>query len=355
MEGDESRANLIMRIIEKSNGSFLWVHLVMQELEYTWSEEGVDEVLDEIPADMNQLYMRTLENMAKVGRTTKLAKSILTWTVCSSRLLTISELQCALKLDINESVPSLGSSISSTCGQLAFVDHRSRVQMIHQTARDFLFQENLESPFAVNRKEGHARLAVKCLEFLSGEQLKLSRSRMQKQKVNAKPSPIWEFALTNYACTYFSDHLYKCSSLQSEPWDALYTFLDNNVLQWIEQLARNQNLDGITLTAMNLKAYLERRAKYFPPLGQRFRVIQAWAIDLIRVSAKFRAHLLTSPSSIHRLIPPFCPADSIIAQTYTSPNRGLIVKGLRATKWDDCLTQINFHGAQATAVDHGDQ
>lgn len=355
VEGDASRAKLTKSIIEKSNGSFLWVHLVMQELEYTWSEEGVEEVLNETPADMNLFYTRLLENMSKTGRATKLAKAILTWTVCSSRLLTVTELQCALRLDINETVPNLGSSVASICGQLVFVDHRSRVQMIHQTARDFLLQENLESPFAVRREEGHAHLAVKCLEFLSGEQSRVPRSQWQKHELDTKLGSTWELALTDYASTHFSDHLYKCSSLHSEPWDALYTFLNSNVLQWIEELARKGDLESITQTAVNIKAYLERRAKYFAPIGQQFRVVQAWVVDLIRVTAKFRPQLLMSPPSIHNLIPPFCPTESIIAQIFSSPHRGLIVKGLRAAKWDDCLTQMNYDGAQAEAINHGDQ
>ena len=355
VEGDHSRVKLTKNIIEKSNGSFLWVRLVMQELEYTWSEEGVEEVLNEIPEDMNLLYTRTLANMSKSGRATRIAKAILTWTVCSSRLLTVIELQCALRLDINETVPNLGSSVASICGQLVFVDHRSRVQMIHQTARDFLLQENLESQFAVRRKEAHAHLAIKCLEFLSLEQSKVPRNQRQKQKLDTKLGSTWELALTDYASTYFSDHLHKCSSLQSEPWDALYTFLNSNVLQWIERLARKEDLESITQTAVNVKAYLERRAKHFAPIGQQFRVVQAWVVDLIRVIAKFRPQLLVSPSSIHNLIPPFCPTESIIAQNFSSPHRGLIVKGLRAAKWDDCLTQMNYDGAQATAVDHGDQ
>lgn len=106
---------------------------------------------------------------------------------------------------------------------------------------------------------------------------------------------------------------------------------------------------------MDLKAYLERRTKYFPPIGQQFLTVEAWSIDLIRVSVKFQTILLTSPSSIYWLIPPMCPAESIIAKTFTSPHRGLTVKGSHSRNWDDCLTQIDFHSSQAIAIDHGDR
>ena len=115
------------------------------------------------------------------------------------------------------------------------------------------------------------------------------------------------------------------------------------------------DLHYITRTATNIKAYLERRAKYFPRVDQQVQTVEAWSVDLIRVCAKFRPSLLTSPSSIHRLIPPMCPAESIIARQYTSSHRGLTVKGLKAKSWDDCLTQINYRGAQATVAAYGDR
>ncbi len=353
VEDDESRANLTNRILEKSDGSFLWVRLVVEELEHTWSEEAIEEVLNDVPANMNLFYMRTLEKISKASRATKLAKAVLTWTVCALRPLTLSEMQCALKIDVNETVLSLDRSVSSICGQLVFVDQQSRIQMVHQTARDFLLREGLNSEFAISRADGHARLAVKCLEFLSGDGFKSQRA--QKKTLAIKPRPAKDSALVDYACTFFSDHLYRASSLQLEPWDALYDFLSRNVLPWIEYLANTGDLYYITRTAMNFKAYLARRAKYFPPIGHQFQTVEAWSVDLIRVSARFRTSLLTAPSSIYWLIPPMCPSESIISRRFTSPNRGLAVKGAIAKTWDDCLTRISYRDSQATATDYGDR
>lgn len=352
VDDSNSRMNLFNRILTKSSGSFLWVRLVMQELECAWSEEAIEEVLNEIPGDMNQFYARSLENMSKVSRGTKLAKGIFTWTVCASRLLTLGELQCALKLDTNETVHNLEKSIAAICGQLVFVDQQSRVQMIHQTAKEFLLQEDLDSEFTVRNNEGHMRLAVKCLEFLSGNHFKTFFT--QNQRLGIKSSLAKDFALADYACTFFSDHLYKCSSIESEPMNALEDFLNSNVLLWIEYLAKTGDLDHITRTAMNMKAFLERRSKYFPPIGQQFQTVEAWSIDLIRVSAKFRTVLLTSPSSIYWLIPPMCPSESIIARKFASPHRGITLHGMSVSTWDDCLSRIDYNSSQATAIDHGD-
>ena len=351
VKDDRSLISLTENILTKSRGSFLWVRLVLHELEITWAEELVEEVLNEIPADMNLLYKKILDDLPKMSRNTKLAKSILTWTVCALRPLTLLEMQSALKIDINETVQNLEKSISSICGQLIFIDHRSRIQIIHQTAADFLLKEDLCSEFSVKKVNGHGRLAVKCLEFLSGSHFKAMKGRQQKLANTARQAN--EFVLADYACTFFSDHLCKSSSLQSEPWDALTHFLSTNILLWIEHLAKTGDLSYITRAAINIKAYLTRRAEHFPPIGQQVQTVDAWTVDLIRLSAKYRPYLLALPSSIYWLVPPMCPSESIIARKFASPHRGLVVKGLKSKTWDDCLTRFNYRDAIATAVASG--
>lgn len=353
VQGDKNLASLTDRILTKSGGSFLWVRLVIHELENTWAEEVIEQVLNEIPDDMNLLYKKILNDMSKTSRTTKLAKAILTWTVCAMRPLTLSEMQCALKIDLNETIHNLDRSISSLCGQLVFVDQRSRIQIIHQTAAQFLLHEDLHSEFAVSKVDGHARLAIRCLEFLSGNQFKTPRGRWQK--LANKPRLSDDSVLADYASTFFSDHLYRTSSLHSEPWEALNHFLGSSVLSWIEHLAKTGDLYYITRTAINLKAYLARRAEHFPPICQQSQTADAWTVDLIRLSAKFSAHLLALPSSIYWLIPPLCPSESMIARKFASPHRGLIVRGLTSKTWDDCLIRFSYRDSRATAITYGDR
>jgi WD40 repeat protein len=363
---DENRKILQDRIIAKSAGSFLWVRLVVQELEHTFSEEAIEDVLNEVPPDMNQLYARILASMTKEIRGTNLARAILTWSVCVSRPLSVHELQYALKLDINETVHNLERSIASICGQLIFVDHSSRVQIIHQTARDFLLQQLQIPQFSIQKKQSHTRLASICLQFLTGDWFK--NQHLQGQKVTpalyagaslmkrGKPDDTrLKSAFADYACHFFSDHLYKSSSQDSSSLGTLCSFLNKNILSWVEYIARTGDLSYLTLTAKNMKAFLERRTKYFPPISREVETVEAWATDLIRVTAKFRTQLLASPSSIYSLIPPICPSDSIIAQTYSARQRGLLIKGLKAQTWDDCLARIDFHCAQTTAVAHGER
>ena len=348
----ESSGILEERLLRKSAGSFLWVRLVVQELEHTFSEEAIEDVLNEVPADMNLLYTRTLEGIANMSRGTRLAKAILTWTACASRPLRLNEMQCALKLDINETVHNLERSIASVCGQLVFVDQSSRIQMIHQTARDFLLQQGLNSIFAVSKAESHTHLALICLRFIAGDYFKITR--FQKQKPTVKPGASVDSAFANYACTFFSDHILKSLPAEQSLIDALCEFLGSNVLSWVEHISRTGDLYHITRTATNLKAYIGQRATYSFLVSKQVEIIKAWIVDLIRVSAKFRTNLLTSPSSIYWLIPPLCPSESIIARTCRSRQGGLLAVGMSAETWDDCLARIDYRGFQATAIAHGD-
>jgi WD40 repeat protein len=364
IDDGESRANLEDRIITKSAGCFLWVRLVIQELERAFSKEAREDVLNKVPQGMNQIYARILTNMAKLGPGTEIAKAILTWSICASRPLSLCEVQHALTLDIRQTVSNLEKSIPLICGQLVFVDHNSRVQVIHQTARDFLLQQKLDPKFAINRQESHTRIAFTCLKFLSGDWFKGQRRQRQKAATRLIPglsdltnpeNSVQEAAFADYACHFFSDHLYRSSSANPDSLECLWSFLNRNVLSWIEYIARTGDLSSLTRTAKNMRAFLERRAQHFPPISRQVDGVEAWITDLIRVSAKFRTQLLASPSSIHSLIPPMCPSDSIIARTYSTPQRGILVKGLTKQTWDDCLTRIDFHDAQTSAIANGER
>lgn len=227
--------------------------------------------------------------------------------------------------------------------------------MIHQTAKDYLLKETSQSGFAVRKARENMHIAIKCLELLSGDAFKTTKPRTKKFGSKVATSATNNTALVDYACCYFSDHLYKSSSADTETMDALYEFLKTNVLNWIEHLATSAGTYHIPRAAANVMAYLERRAKYYPPIGRQIQTVEAWMLDLIRVSAKFQANLQACPSSIHHLIPPMCPTKTIIHQTFHSPHRGLTVKGIAPATWDDCLFQTDYKGSQSTAINHGEK
>ncbi|KAK2744313.1 hypothetical protein FQN55_006827 [Onygenales sp. PD_40] len=350
-DDDEGREKLKSKILQKACGSFLWVSLVVKELGQVYSEEGAEEVLNEVPTDMNKVYARMLEGPANNPRAAKLARSIFMWTLLALRPLKVDELQFAIKLDTDQTVHNLDRSVPAICGQLAYVNQRNEVEIIHQTAKAYLLQQEEYPSIAVKKPQFHDRIALLCLKLLSGDFIKELRPFLTKSSYTSIPGS----GFADYACESFSGHLQKCSSENSVTWDLLFKFLENNVLLWVEYLATKKSLRPISQTAKNLQAYLRRRIKYLPPFCSQARTLESWINDLIRLSAKFGANLSLSPSSIHTLIPAMCPTESVVSETYGPRHRGLSIRGLNNGTWDDCLVRIDYTTHQIVAVAQGDR
>lgn len=181
---DKDRAALVEKILRKSEGSFLWTVLVLNELSNSYDEEEINQTLEDLPRDMEPLYQRTLGSMTHATGGRKLTKAILTWVTCATRPLTTKELDGALKLDIKDNFPKLEKSIMALCGHMVTVEKFGKVQMVHGTAREFLLNEDLESEFAINKTEAHTRIARACLKYLTGEEMKPPRTTRRGSAMN---------------------------------------------------------------------------------------------------------------------------------------------------------------------------
>lgn len=344
---DEARQEMVKKILQKSAGCFLWVSLVLQELRQVHTSAEIRQVLNEVPSDMDELYSRILDSMSRAPYGKLLAKAIITWTVCAARPLTTHELHHALQIDINDSIDSVQKSITTSCGQLIYVDAQSRVQMVHQTARDFLLQQSTKLEFAIDKKLGHKRLAMACLQYLNGDEMKGPRHRkLSVSNVVRERCPF-----VTYASNSLFEHIPHVSSTDGDFLIALTKFLSSsNVLSWIEYIAKNSDLNRLIQTAKSFINYLQRRSKHMAPFGKEVVLVNSWATDLIRLVTKFGKYLSTSPSSIFHLIPPFCPPETAPKKQFAASTRGIAVHGLSATTWDDCLSTIVYQPLQASAL-----
>jgi len=350
VEEEADKRNLVEKLVTKSAGCFLWARLVLQELQSVYSEEQVEEVIDELPMEMSLLYERILGEMSRSVRETRLAKTLLAWAVCAVRPLHTSELTNAIKIGEGISVRSLEKSVQGLCGQLLHVDKTGYVQVMHMTTRTFLTDGSLGSEFAISKEEGNRRLALTCLNYLCGEEMRSPRNRTIVSISRGAKSPIAE-----YACMSFSEHLAMASSSDTSLFGALEKFLRSNVLTWIEYIAKSKkNLYHMTRTAKNLQRYLGRRAKHTPPLGEAYRYVNQWATDLVRLAAKFGRNLLDNPDSIYYLVTPLCPRDSAIHQQFADSHSGLTIAGVGKSAWEDSISYIDFRQNRAMSVAAGD-
>ncbi|KAH6855795.1 hypothetical protein B0I37DRAFT_300323 [Chaetomium sp. MPI-CAGE-AT-0009] len=347
---ERDRTALGAKILVKSKGCFLWTALVLNRMALAHGKEQINRVLDEIPHEMEPLYLGTLESMSRISENKDLAKAILTWAACAVRPLTVQELNGALVLEFKDEFPNLKESIVALCGQLVQVDKTGVVHMVHETAREFLLGGKLESEFAIDSTAAHTRLATTCFAVLASKEMKPPRTRRRgPSPTTSSPKP----PFVGYACEAFSHHLALSNPNNIDLCHSVHRFLGANVLSWIEVVAQKQDLSPLIRAAKNFEKYLAAAATVRTPLGEKMGIMISWPTDLVRIAARFGDAILAAPSAIHWVVLPFCPIDSAICQA-ASPGRKLSIAGLHSTQWDDRLVCLNFHREQTTAVCHGD-
>ena len=221
--------------------------------------------------------------------------------------------------------------------------------MLHETVREFLLEGQLDSEFAINRKEAHTRIARICLIYLTGDEMKPPRTGRRSATMNMRSKRI---PFSTYACSAVFSHLAKADPLANDVWILINRFLESNVLAWIEFLAQTQNLLPLIRAAKNLRSYVHACTVEMSPLGRPMQMLKGWTTDFVRIVARFADALITSPSSIYSVIIPLCPTESSIYQI-AKPARKMSVEGSTLPQWDDRLSCIDLREGQTSAVCYG--
>ena len=129
------------------------------------------------------------------------------------------------------------------------------IRLLHLSFREFLLdpQKQGKSPFWVDEKRTHQKLASRCLELMSGsgglhqDMCGLLgpgalRSEVDEQTVATRLPPDLQ-----YACRYWVDHL-KQSGQGIVDGDATHLFLRKHLLHWLEAMSLIRELS----TCINL-------------------------------------------------------------------------------------------------------
>lgn len=183
--------------MKKSNGVFLWVVLVVEELLDGWeaskSIAGLRTKLAAIPEDLDEFFTRMLRRIprSQLPETVAVFKCVL----AALRPLKLKELRVALAFgsdDVFKSIAEMNFSdkvirgddglerrVQSCCGGLIEITKQSSiVQCIHQTVVDYLFATDRlqsflahESAFTLTRC--HQYLLQACIRYLSVPELKI--------------------------------------------------------------------------------------------------------------------------------------------------------------------------------------
>ncbi|GJN71339.1 hypothetical protein PLICBS_005402 [Purpureocillium lilacinum] len=324
---------IVHQIVHKSQGIFLWVRFVVEEILLT--AHTIDGILD---------------GMSKMRESNKkLARAIIQNTVCAARPLRTRELQEILTPSFGR-LASLEYTIRKVCPHLIKVDETtSLVQPIHETVREFLLG-NPTSEFAVDSPSAHQYLAKVCLdmwmEAAFSEPISEQTSTLQNSVDMDDVHPLLRYA----AMTWF-EHVQ--TALIDEPLEAsVRQFLRTSVLFWIEAVGLLGDLSLLAMAALGLQAFAARSPLI--SLSDK-ELISGWSVDLVRIGPKYGRNILSCPFSVHRLLPPFCPTKTRIGSQFGAAGEVAVV-GAGMKSWDDCLAHITVgrEGETCKAVVCGD-
>lgn len=330
-------------VLGRAEGNFLWVRLVLEEVLDCHTEQDILEILEEIPSDMSELYRRMDDAIANNPKQSDqlLAQTLLQWTTCARRPLFLLELAQALQPEFPQFL-DLKRTIQDVCKQFILVDHNSRVALVHQTARDYLTKTPDSSMF-IDLKKGHERLFTRIMGLLLEPHLRLRMAQGKTAVQIAEP-------LLVYAATCWPYHLRHMNSSSEKALSLLFDFFSSTaVLTWAQTLAMLGEIEIFVKAAKTLTTFVGLRRKENAsknPLLHRIGDIdflEKWAVDLVRIAGKFSGHLLSDPSSIYKLIPPFCPDQSIIhMQFYKESTADIRIYGIINTSWSDSLAKMSL-------------
>lgn len=187
-------------LLEKAEGTFLWVALVCQELSSV-PQLDAKSLLEKTPSGLEPLYERMLDQVLhqKYEDRVERCRRILRLVTLAFRPLRLEEIAVFAKIPKSDL-----KDLVSYCGSFVAVRDET-VYLIHQSAKDYLSDGKGNSIFHSGWKDEHANISRLCLEVMSTT-LKKDMSRVAA----SLPSHV------RYACRYWVDHLRRASPAKQE-------------------------------------------------------------------------------------------------------------------------------------------
>ncbi|KAK0431477.1 hypothetical protein EV421DRAFT_168454 [Armillaria borealis] len=146
------RIRISSSLLEKANGMFRLVDCQLQSLVEVDFENDIDEILRNLPADLNSMYERIFQRVKSKGqRAVKIVQHTLWWLVGSHRQLRLEEVMEAVMVEMGRDSlntdlkPLSGEHLLEMCSSLVRYDTWiDRLTLSHASVQDFLFSDYLK-------------------------------------------------------------------------------------------------------------------------------------------------------------------------------------------------------------------
>ena len=131
------RAEVEATLLDRAQGTFLWVGFVMVELLKKNTSIEIIRALADFPPGLPAIYSRMLRQID--GQWRPVVTAILRWVVMAARPLTLPELTDAVQAPLTAGISRDQAMLDyiSLCGPILEV-RDEEVHLVHQSARDYL-------------------------------------------------------------------------------------------------------------------------------------------------------------------------------------------------------------------------
>ncbi|KAL6690798.1 hypothetical protein J3F84DRAFT_404179 [Trichoderma pleuroticola] len=217
---------------------FLLARYQMELIEDCDCDDEVQEALEDLPGDIDKMYVRILEKLADMvrnhGGRRQRQHAIIQWLVAAKRPLKLGELAEAVTIrpgqqELRKTGVVHGRRLTDICGPLVYINETTKeVTLCHFSVKEFLikdrFTEAVSDPshsrlysYRVDLQRAHEQLAISCLIYLSFETFK--KPYVDEDDLNRRRQ---ENCFLDYAAYHVGEHCKELSSCS----DSLVASLD---------------------------------------------------------------------------------------------------------------------------------
>ncbi|KAH7398227.1 hypothetical protein BKA66DRAFT_483359 [Pyrenochaeta sp. MPI-SDFR-AT-0127] len=222
------------------------------------------------------------------------------------------------------------------------------VRLLHLSFREFLVDTSKmgKSPFWVDERARHERLASRCLSLMSGPNG--LRQNMCKLEPGILRNEVDEGTIATslppelqYACRYWVYHL-KQSQHQISDKDSTEIFLQKHFLHWLEAMSLVGETNKCAYLIETLCTLVDSSNSTLHPFLQ----------DARRFTLRFRHILDVAPLQIYFSALIFAPETSRVRKAFVGEMPGWIkmLSKTREDDWDACRSVLEGHTSGVTSI-----
>ncbi|KAF2682821.1 beta transducin-like protein HET-D2Y, partial [Lentithecium fluviatile CBS 122367] len=350
------RRSVRQEIQRKANGTFLWVSLVIKELNEAMDWE-VLQILKDIPTELEDVYRRMVEQIKQLRRQyPELCRQVISTVLATYRPLHLQELHVLSSLPTQvQNVNQATAAIVKMCGSFLTI-REDNVYIIHQSAREFLSERARDDLVPCGVGNAHQSLFSRSLQVMSRtlqrDMYSLCALGYPAEQIQPPdPDPL---AASRYSCIYWIDHLCDWNPSPSaedkvdlEDGGAVDSFLRQRYLYWLEALSLCKSMSKGVASIAKLEVFMQGRTDA--------RALNELVRDARRFIMSHKLAIENAPLQTYVSALVFSPTESLVRDLFKKEEPDWItIKPTMNDQWSPCVQTLEGQNdfVQSIAFSH---